>query len=234
MASEHQTPRTRKTRAKKAQTKSARSQSARSHIAGRLRADSPWIGILGLTSIFQFIRGAPTDGVVFLGASLLLVLDALGLLRFAHAVRTPRTIVTYSVGVFVVALLALLPRYGLADGVIVVGVGITLIPFAWSDPAAPTSADRPRHGSARDGGAKDTPFPAVRRAAILWSGLAIALCLWEVGSFFLGMPSPAATYAHPALSDLIDPLLNNPLGLAAGAAVWILGGAALMRRGRPR
>ncbi|MEO8907337.1 MAG: hypothetical protein ABI310_04590, partial [Microbacteriaceae bacterium] len=102
--------------------------------AERVRSDTPWIAILCLTAAFQFFRGAPADGAVFLGAAVVLALDLLGLLRFTRAWCSPRTIVAYSVGVVLVALLAFLPRYSFADGVIVIGVGLTLIPFTWPNP----------------------------------------------------------------------------------------------------
>ncbi|WP_308465727.1 hypothetical protein [Rathayibacter soli] len=234
------------------ETPSARD--TRAQIAQRMRADVPWIAILCLTSAFQFFRGAPADGAVFVGAALALTLDTFGLLRFARLARTPRTVVAFSVGVILVAFLTFLPRFSFADGVIVVGVGVTLIPFAWSEPAerasadrtptdraqsdqAPTDraqSDRARPDRAQAGARNESPARAIRRAAILWSAMAVTLCLWEIGSFFLGMPSAAAVFAHPALSDLIVPLMNNPIGLAAGAALWLLGGAALLHRGRPR
>jgi len=220
----------------------------RARIVARLHSDWPWIGILALTSGFQFFRGAPADGVVFLLAAAALVLDVAGLLRFARTAQLPRRTVGFSVGAVVVALLTMLPRYSFADGVIVAGIGLTLIPFAWPDPAARTreSSERAVAADAADADAADAdaadpeeavvdaPTRAVRRAAILWSALGVALCLWELGSFFLGLPSPAAQYAHPALSDLIGPPMDNPIVRAAGAALWLLGGAALLRRGRER
>lgn len=194
-------------------------------IGSRARDDAPWIGILALTSAFQFFRGAPADGVIFAAAALALTVDLTGLLRFARTARMPRRLAAFSLGIVIVALLTLLPRYSFADGVIVVGIGLTLIPFAWPNRSAGPSDDPstpPANG---------WPRP-LRRAAILWSALGVALCLWELGSFILGMPSPTAEYAHPPLSDLIDPLLENPIGRGIGAALWLLGGAALLRRGR--
>ncbi|HEY5221440.1 MAG TPA: hypothetical protein VIJ18_00090 [Microbacteriaceae bacterium] len=230
MANEHQTPRTRQKRAHKApaqntRARNIREQPARARVGRRVRSDAPWIAILCLTSAFQFFRGAPADGAVFLGAAVVLTLDVLGLLRFTRSWRSPRTVVAYSVGVILVALLTFLPRYSFADGVIVAGVGLTLIPFAWPNPAADASAEQSRERS---------QSRAIRWAAILWSALGLALCAWEVSSFFLGMPSADAVYAHPALSDLIGPPLDNPLFRAAGIAVWLIGGAALMRRGHTR
>jgi hypothetical protein len=199
-------------------------------IGFRTRHDAPWIGILGLTSCFQFFRGAPADGAVFLAAALALTLDTLGALRFAHTARMPRRLVAFSVGAIIVALLTLLPRYSFADGVIIAGIGLTLIPFAWPNPLV-ERVRVPGTADPRAEAASAWPRP-LRRAAILWSALGVALCLWELGSFFLGMPSAEAEFAHPPLSDLIGPVLDNPLARAAGAALWLAGGAALLRRGR--
>lgn len=200
----------------------ARVNSAR--IRTRTLRDAPWIGILALTSGFQFFRGAPADGVVFAAAAAALTLDLTGVLRFARTAWLPPRVVAFSVGVVIVALLAMLPRYSFADGVIVAGIGLSVIPFAWPNHAS-TSVDVSPAGSG-------APSRAIRRAAILWSMLGVALCLWELSSFFLGMPSPTAEYEHPPLSDIIGPLLDDPFGRAVGAALWLLGGAALLRRGR--
>jgi hypothetical protein len=200
----------------------ARANSAR--IRSRTLRDAPWIGILALTSGFQFFRGAPADGVVFAAAAAALIVDLTGALRFARTARQPPRVVAFSVGVVIVALLTLLPRYSFADGAIVVGIGLSVIPFAWPNHASSSPDASVAHA--------DQPSRAIKRAAILWSILGVSLCLWELGSFFLGMPSPTAEYAHPPLSDLIGPLLDDPFGRAVCAALWLLGGAALLRRGR--
>lgn len=201
-----------------------------------LREDAPWITILCLTSGFQFFRGAPLDGAVFAAAAIALGLANLGLLQFVGSTRVARPVLGYAVGALIVVVVALLPRFSLADGVIVIGVGLTAIPFAWSDQGRWPPYTRAKNGavSGTDRASGHSPTRALRRAAILWSALAVALCLWELTAFFLGMPSAAAEYAHPALSDLIMPLLANPLSLGVGTALWLLGGAALLRRGCPR
>jgi hypothetical protein len=192
-------------------------------IRARTVRDAPWIGILALTSGFQFFRGAQADGLWFAAAAAALALDLTGARRFARTPRLPPRVVAFSVGVVIVALLTLLPRYSFADGVIVVGIGLSVIPFAWPNPVdAPAAAPA----------VADAPSRAIRRAAILWSILAVALCMWELGSFLLGMPSPSAEYAHPPLSDLIGPLLDDPFWRTVGVTLWVLGGAALLRRGR--
>ena len=72
--------------------------------------------------------------------------------------------------------------------------------------------------------------PAVRRAAILWSVVGVACCLWEVASFLLGLPSPEAAIAHPSISALFDPILDTFEGRAIFTVLWLLLGIALLRR----
>jgi hypothetical protein len=184
-----------------------------------VRSDAPWIAILALTAFFQFLRGAPVDGVIFLAVALALVADATGLLRRLplrpHVVRRATTVV---VVIVLAVLLTALPRYSVADGVIVAAVGVTALLLAW--PGDDRARDRPQ---ARAG---------VRRAAMLWATLGVLTCLWEVTMFFLGMPSPEAEYAHPPLSDLVGPLLDNPVLRFLLVVAWLAGGAALLRRGR--
>ncbi|MGN6742564.1 MAG: hypothetical protein ACTHJL_04615 [Amnibacterium sp.] len=71
-----------------------------------------------------------------------------------------------------------------------------------------------------------------RRSAALWATLAIAVAVWELLAFLLGLPSPTATLRHPAISDLLDPVADLPVGRALLAAAWTFTGLALLRRGR--
>ena len=69
------------------------------------------------------------------------------------------------------------------------------------------------------------------RAAIAWTILGLALVLWELAMYFLGCGQDGRT-AFPALSDILDPILNNPIGRFLGVVAWLAGGVALTRRGR--
>lgn len=194
----------------------------------RLRTNLPWIAILGLTSGFQFFRGAPTDGMVFGIAGLVLVADIFGLMSFVRIPSPrPRGGVTLTVGIVLTLLLTLLPRYSVTDGILLVGIGLTLVPFVWAEPPA-----RMQHERDGEDDTRSRWRPTLRRSAVLWSCLVVVFCLRELGSFFLAMPSPQAEFDHPPLSDLLDPLMDNPFGRFAAVALWLLLGAALLRRGR--
>ncbi|MHA7985837.1 hypothetical protein ACX9R5_08520 [Rathayibacter sp. CAU 1779] len=187
--------------------------------AARMRLDWWWIAILALCGSFQIYRGAPVDGVFFLVAAFALLADAAGWLSRLDRYPLPRVslVVQLVLGALAVVVIAFTPQWGLLDVIIVAVVGATAVIVAWRDDDA-TGAPALRR--------------PVRRAAVLWASVAVFLCLWELASFFLAMPSPQAEFDHPPLSDLIDPVVANPLGRGACAALWLLAGAAFLRRGR--
>ncbi|MEV8215303.1 hypothetical protein [Leifsonia sp. NPDC077715] len=184
-----------------------------------------WVAVLVVTAVFHVVRGAPVDAWIYgLGAAVLL-LDQFGWLRIPLRLRTDRETLSRRIvaGVLIaVAALtvAVTPLYGPADTAIVVGLGVVLLPVVWAGrapavDAAPLSATH-----------------ALRRAAILWSAVIAAGCLWEIAAFFLGRDLPGHEQDFPALSDLLDPVLAWQPARGVLVALWLLGGYALVRRGR--
>lgn len=204
--------------------------------AALLRA-APWLCILVLTGGFHVLRGATVDAVIFLGVAVLLAADAaLGPLRsdtdalgtggsgtgsVAGRQSPPGWIVAS--GLLIGVVLALAPRYSPVDAVAVGALGLLLVPVIWPEPG-PARADARHASSPRP--------PALRHAGTLWSTLAVVAAGWELTSFFLGMPSAAAAVAHPALSDIVGPLADWAPTRALCVGLWLLGGFALLRRGR--
>lgn len=180
------------------------------------RLAQPWTLILVITGLFQLFRGAPIDAAFFLAVAALLLTDAAGWLRLSGPAR-PRTAWLLLAAIPLAVALVIAPRHGVAEGLIVSAIGLTVLIFAWSSPDA----------TAR------SMSPAVRRAAILWGVVGVVCCLWEVASFLLGLPSPEAAIAHPSISELFDPLLNGLDGRAIFTVLWLLLGVALLR-GRER
>ncbi|MEY9953711.1 hypothetical protein [Leifsonia sp. EB34] len=181
-----------------------------------------WIGVLVITAAFHTVRGAPVDAAIYLAGAVVLTLDALGWLRVplrmpADRDTASRRVVAGTLIAVAAVSLGFTPLYGPADAAIVVGLGVLLLPVAW--------AERSRS----DAG---PPGSAVRRAAILWSVVLVAGCVWEIGVYFLGRDLSGSENAFPALSDLIDPLLAWPPARVVLVACWLLGGYALLRRGR--
>lgn len=188
-----------------------------------------WEAVLAVTAAFHVVRGAPVDAAIYAVAAVLLVFDQLGWLRVPLRLNPDRDTLSrrlVAAVLIVVAALALgfSPLYGAADAAVVVGIGVLLLPVAWAD-REPDRPDRPAGPAERR---------ALRRSAVLWSSVIAAGCLWEVAAFFLGRSLPGGVQDFPALSDLVDPVLAWPPARALLVAAWLVGGYALLRRGRSR
>jgi hypothetical protein len=200
------------------------------------RLAQPWTLILVITGLFQLLRGAPIDAAFFLFVAALLWADAMGWLPQA-GLRRLRSFKPSAAWLLIAAIplgiaLVLAPRHGVVEGIIVAGIGVSTLLLGWgprAKPGAPSDASGPSAESTA------SPLsPAARRAAILWSVIAVICCLWEVASFLLGLPSPEAAIAHPSISALFDPVIDTIQGRIAFTALWLLVGVALLRGSRRR
>jgi hypothetical protein len=205
------------------------------------RLAQPWTLILVVTGLFQFFRGAPVDGVFFLGIAVLLLADAVGWLPRVGLPR-PRAAWLLTAAIPLGIALVLAPRHGAVEGIIMAGIGVSTLLLGWGPrdkPGAPSDTDKTHTNGPNTSRTfvEDTTSPmspAIRRAAILWSVIAVICCLWEVTSFLLGLPSPEAAIEHPSISDLFDPVINTIQGRIAFTALWLLVGVALLRGSRRR
>lgn len=185
----------------------------------------PWIAILAITAVVQFVRAAPLDGVVFGVVAIALLADAVGLIPRPRPVTRPG-FVPVLVGVLAAAaLLILTPRHGVIDGIVLVAVGAAAAPVAWAGL---------RPGAERTRGPRPGGAVAVRRTAILWAAAGVATCLWELTSFVLGRLLPEQKAQHPAISDLLDPALDRFWFRALFVIGWLALGLALLSRGGRR
>jgi hypothetical protein len=212
--------------------------------AARIRLDWWWIAILVLCGSFQVFRGAPIDGVFFLAAAVALTADAAGWLATVDRYPLPHLHVAAQVvlGTIAVVIIAVVPQFDVVDLVVVSVIAATTLIVGWRDDGARlvvgtgdsggTGSSGSSDGTGASGSRRPSLTRPVRRSAILWAGAGVFLCLWELASFFLAMPSAAAEFDHPPLSDLVDPIVANPFGRALCAALWLLAGAALLKRGR--
>ena len=178
-----------------------------------------WITILILTGGFQFYRAATPDGAVFIAMAIALIVGETGILSRldGKGLRPRRLVVAIALAVDA-AVLVLTPRHGYADGIAIAVTGLLVFLVAWPNEPSGDTAPDPR-------------VPRMTRAAIAWAILGIAFCIWELAMYFLGYGQDGRT-AFPALSDILDPVLDNPIGRLLGAAAWLAGGIALTRRGR--
>jgi hypothetical protein len=175
----------------------------------------PWVAIPLIIAGVQVVRGEAFDAILFAVVAVLLALDLTGVLPEVPAIPLPLA-PALAAGAVVTGALTLAPRHGLLAGVTLTVVGIAGALVAWT----PTRA----------GGA--TAGARLRRGAMLWAGVAVALCLWELSSFLLGRDTEAAKLAHPAVSDLLDPVLDGWPGRLVFVVLWVAAGIGLLRAGR--
>ncbi|MFZ2013297.1 MAG: hypothetical protein WAV00_05695 [Nocardioides sp.] len=166
--------------------------------------------IVFITGCFHVYRGAPVDGVIFLAVAAWLVLAetrAPAPMVQALRVNGSRRQVVLTV-LPVTTVLAVAPRYGDVDVLVVGGIGLSAVVVAATrgDVVPP-----PRRGQA-------WPYAAV--------GLAAALN--ELTAYLL-QTSPAANWRHPAFSDIMNPAFGWSPTRGVLVLLWLAGGAWLLR-----
>ncbi len=190
-----------------------------------LRA-SPWIAIFAAIAVVQVVRDQPVDATIFGVGAVALVLDAAGAMP-ARRQRPSLPLTAFVAGgAVVVAVVAVAPRHGIVIGVAVGVVGVVAVSLAWLLPPRTAAGELAAAAAARR--------VRVRRAAIGWSVVVVLLCLVELWSFLMGRLTAQAQGEHPAVSELLDPALDSPLGKAVFAAAWAIIGILLLTRGRRR
>ena len=138
-----------------------------------------------------------------IGALVVLLADLTGRLphgTFAIAHTGP---VVIGAAVLAGLVLFLAPRHGTVAGFAVVGAGVGALVYAWPERAD----DDPALGTRQ---VWDRP---TSRTAAAWTAAWVAGCLWELTMFLLGGTEHDGRELYPAASDLLDPLLDHPLGL---------------------
>lgn len=163
--------------------------------------------MLGLIAGVQFFRNATIDGVIFTVVAIAVVVDATGILpRSERTFRAPRLIVLLPVAAAVAAVLIIAPRHGVVVGILIVAIGVGAVVIAWPNRAP---------------GDRDIWTTPTRRAGIVWSVVALAACAWELTMYLLGTFTSGGRETGPALSDMLDPLADQPVGTVLLAAAWV-------------
>jgi hypothetical protein len=170
----------------------------------------PWVGILLLIAAVQVLRAQPFDAVLFAAVALAVAADAAGLLPAVRPRRAGARLVLAGALVIGVAL-CLVPRHSVLAAIVMATAGVVVAAAVWPDPA-------------RD----DARSPAHRYGWVPWSLIAVALCLVELTSFVLGRLGVGGPGAYPAVSELLDPVLDTPLGRIVFVGVWALAGIGLL------
>lgn len=161
---------------------------------------------------FHFYRGAPVDGCVFVGAGVLAAADARTQRRRPAPQPPPRKVVLPAVLTLSV-LLAVAPLNSVLTGVVLVLLGLAALGVALA------GSDRPPGSGWR--------WRRPSATGLAWTLIALAACLLELTVYFLGERRDAAE-AVPALSDLLQPLVDGSIWRAVLVAGWLLLGVALL------
>ena len=179
-----------------------------------------WLVVLAAVAVVQLDRHAWSDSTVLFAVLAVLLVDRSGRLPHGSVAVAGTGPVVIGAAVLAGAVLFLAPRHGAVAGFTVAAVGAGALAYAWPDRAddEPGALDRP---------VWDRP---TSRTAAAWSAAWIAGCLWELAMFLLGGTETDGRDVYPAASDLLDPLLANPLTKALFVVVWLTAGVGLIAR----
>ena len=129
--------------------------------------------------------------------------------------RRPLLIVTgLAVGALYAALVGSFARYSWPATAAVLGLGAIVLAVGWRE----SRRWRPVPGK--------LPMPG----AMLWGGLLVAGGLWELAALLQQPSLTVASYTHPTVSSLTDPLLGTHAGRSLALATWLALGWFLVER----
>ena len=179
-----------------------------------------WFVVLAAMAVVQLDRRAWFDSAVLLTVLVVLVVDLSG--RLPHGALTVSGTGPAVIGAALLAgvVLVLAPRHGTVAGLVLVVLGAAALAYAWPDRRENDPAVLDREPWDR----------ATTRTAAAWAAAWIAGCLWELAMFLLGQGRTGSSNPYPAASDLLDPLLANPVVKALFVVVWLSAGVGLLAR----
>ncbi len=180
-----------------------------------------WLGIVAAIGVVQLFRRQWGDAAIFGGAAALIAAEALGMLRLGDRLRRPPRVALLVAGTIAAIVLTIVPRHSVWAGLVVALLGAAAVGAAWAPPRESQHTERPWP-------------PALRRLGWAWAAVVVAACLWELTQVTLGGTTPGGRRTHPALSDLLDPLVGAPFGQAVFAVCWLAMGLLLVTRGARR
>lgn len=199
-------------------------------VPGRSVLREPTVPILLAASVVHVVRRDALDFAVFFGTAVLIVADS----RFSAGRRAGGRLKVDAeraghvapdrwrrawlplLGMTVFAgVAALAVPVSLGARMIVTLIGIAALVLVLCAPGAKNPADRT--GEALAG------WP-------VWAVIGVATCLWELTSFIAQQVWPLDQDAHPAVSDLVGPLLDTWFGRAVFLLLWVGAGWWLLRR----
>lgn len=170
--------------------------------------------IMVIAGCFHLGRGAPVDGVVFLGTAAAV---AIAEIRNPGPLRPRELPAATALGAVPIGWLVATWQPGTAP--VAVAVVVTGPPMLFLALANGGYGKRPDAG---------TWWP--------WAATGVAICLWELTSFLHQSDAATANPDHPTLSVVLDPIVVRNPGRAVMIVIWLTAGVYLARlilRSRP-
>ena len=211
------------------------------HLARTARHE-PIVVILLLTATFSAISGNPVDGVLLGAVAIALGWDAArNPERAREAARGPVTAPAPAeqppaahsppAGRAWTRRQLVVAGWLAAGGLYAVMAG-SFIRYSWPATAAVigVAAVAVAIGWSRSGRPRADPGKLPRAGAALWAGLLVIAGLWELAALLMQPDLTTASYAHPTISALTDPLLASHPGRSMVLATWLVVGWYLERR----
>lgn len=167
----------------------------------------PAVPILLAATVVHIVRRDLVDIAVFLGTAVVIVIDA-GRPRVAatadDAPRQSRIWVAAALAVMA-AVIALAPPATVGARAVMILIGILAAVVVLTSHHVVASPERPR-------------------GWVWWAVIGVATSLWELTSFIWGEVRPDEAANHPAISDLVEPLLTAWLGRVVFLLLWVAAG----------
>ena len=182
-------------------------------IALRLGFKNLWFWLFLTTTLFQIFRGSIVDTIIFGLGTLMVFLSAANLLNHIHLTKPHAHKYEIYTTVFVIVVaLSVVPRHGELHTIVVLAVLPLALRYAWYS----------------DRGPKDKGDIRIKRASQIWAAASVGILLWEFAANILGQLDKSL-YSFPAISVLVDPLLDNLVGQAIFVALWLAAGIGFLR-----
>ncbi len=174
----------------------------------------PVIVVLTLAGIFDGLAGNPVHAFLLIGIALLLVSGADLHVRPTTRMNGHHPLAALAVAVVFAVVVGGFERYSWPATVAVIVPGVAGLLMAFR--------------AARTPGPE--PLVVGRHGAVAWASLFVVLGLWELTNLLLQPDLATASYAHPTLSTLLDPILAMHTGRSVLLFVWLALGWHLVKR----
>jgi uncharacterized membrane protein YqjE len=183
----------------------------------------PTVPILLAASVVHVVRRDLFDLLLFSGTALLIAVDAWrressgsAASRVAAADPDARPVSAWLLAAgmtFFAAAAALAAPASVGARLVLVAIGLAALVLVLVRPAG--------RAHARSASASGWP---------VWAVIGVLTCLWELTSFIAQQVWTSDQNEHPAVSDLVEPLLQHWSGRAVFLLLWAIAGCWLLRQ----